>query len=261
MQSLENLFDLKKKIIVITGGYGYLGSVISKGLAEIGARVVVIGQDPIKGERFVKTLSQKEEIYFYGCDLKNEQRVDETFNKIYSEIGIIDVLINNANYGKGGKIEDISGEDWQSGIDGTINNYFRCIQKSLNYIRKPGGKIINISSMYGLVSPDPSIYGNSGFNNPPNYGVGKAGIIQLTKYAAVNLAEYGINVNCISPGPFPSTEVQQNKKFISSLIQKVPLKRIGKPDELLGAVILLSSSSSSYINGHNLIVDGGWTIW
>lgn len=261
MKNLEEYFDIKDKIIVVTGGYGYLGGAISKGLANIGAKVIIVGKNQEKGEEFIKLNSKNENMFFFKCDLRQVSNIESIFGRIYADIGTIDVLINNANFGENGKIDNMSDDDWVSGIEGTINNYFRCLQKSLNYIRKPGGRIINIASMYGLVSPDPSIYGDSGFDSPPNYGVGKAAIIQLTKYAAVHIAKDGINVNSISPGAFPSLNTQKNKEFISNLKNKAPLKRIGQPDELLGAIILLSSISSSFITGHNLVVDGGWTIW
>jgi gluconate 5-dehydrogenase len=126
---------------------------------------------------------------------------------------------------------------------------------------KKQGVIINISSMYGIVSPDPRIYGDSGYNNPPDYGAGKAGIIQFTKYAACHLAAKGIRVNAVSPGPFPGAEVQKNEAFITNLKNKVPLGRIGQPADLKGVVVFLASDASSYITGQNIIVDGGWTVW
>jgi len=115
--------------------------------------------------------------------------------------------------------------------------------------------------MYGVVSPDPRIYGDSGYDNPPNYGAGKAAIIQFTRYAACHLAAKGIRVNAISPGPFPNPKVQENKWFISNLKNKVPLGRIGQPGDLKGAVVFLASEGSSYITGQNIVVDGGWTVW
>jgi gluconate 5-dehydrogenase len=123
------------------------------------------------------------------------------------------------------------------------------------------GVIINISSMYGIVSPDSRIYGDSGYNNPPDYGAGKAAIIQFTRYSACHLACDGIRVNTISPGPFPGAEVQQNKTFMSNLENRVPLGRIGRPDDLKGAVVFLASNASSYVTGQNIVVDGGWTVW
>ena len=115
--------------------------------------------------------------------------------------------------------------------------------------------------MYGTVSPDPSIYGDSGYDNPPNYGAGKAAIIQFTRYMACHLAKDGIRVNSVSPGPFPSPEVQENKQFITNLEKKTPLGRIGQPYEIKGIVVFLASAASSYVTGQDIHVDGGWTSW
>ena len=115
--------------------------------------------------------------------------------------------------------------------------------------------------MYGIVSPNPVIYDGTDYANPVNYGAGKAALLQLTRFAAVHLAGKGVRVNAISPGPFPSPAVQRNTTFIKRLEEKVPLGRIGQPEELKGAVVFLASDAASYITGHNLVVDGGWTIW
>jgi gluconate 5-dehydrogenase len=261
MYTLENIFDIKNKTVLITGGYGYLGSGISKALIDLDALVIVLGRDEEKGHKLSNEVSYKENIFFYKCDVSDYNNIKSVFEKIKKEQDTIDILINNASYGSSKKFEEFEEEEWKNGIDGTINNYFRVTKSFLPLLKKPGAKIINIASMYGMVSPDPKIYGNSGFDNPANYGAGKAAIIQFTKYLAVHLAKDGINVNCISPGPFPSKKVQENKKFIEQLNSKVPLNRIGQPNELIGAVLLLASDASSYINGHNLVVDGGWTIW
>lgn len=261
MYKLSKIFDVKNKKFIITGGYGYLGTEMCKALTDLGALVYILGRDSEKGNNLVKSLSNPQNALFVNCDLKNYLEVKKAFKTIEAEVGQIDVLINNANYGFAKKFDLFSNDEWNLGIDGTINNYFRTIQSAIKVIKKPGGRIINIASMYGMVSPDPSIYGDSGFDNPANYGAGKAAIIQLTKYLAVHLSKDGINVNSISPGTFPSVSVQKNQEFINQLNKKVPLNRIGKPKELIGAILLLSSSASSYINGHNLVVDGGWTIW
>ena len=156
----------------------------------------------------------------------------------------------------------MSEEDWETGINGTINGVFRCTREVIPIMEKNGeGSIINISSMYGKVSPDPSIYEESGFNSLPNYGAGKSAIIQYTKYLACHLAKKRIRVNSVSPGLFPKEEVQKNVKFINQLKKKVPMDRIGLPDELKGTIIFLASNASSYITGENILVDGGWTSW
>jgi gluconate 5-dehydrogenase len=151
---------------------------------------------------------------------------------------------------------------WIKGIDGTINGCYRLTKSVLAHmIRNGGGKIVNVASMYGIVAPDVSIYESNEYYNPANYGVGKAGIIHFTKYVAAVYGKYGINSNSISPGPFPNNKAQLNKDFIDKLIAKVPLNRIGNPNDLKGIILLLASDASGFINGENITVDGGWTSW
>ena len=181
--------------------------------------------------------------------------------KMNKKFGRIDILVNNAFFCPWILLEEVSEKQWLEGLDGTINGVFRCTQAVIPYMKKRGGSIINIASMYGIVSPDPRIYGNSGQNNPPGYGAGKAAIIQFSKYTACHLAGKNIRVNSISPGAFPNRNIQKNKKFISNLKNKIPLGRIGQPDEIQGAVVFLASDASSYVTGQNVVVDGGWTAW
>lgn len=118
------------------------------------------------------------------------------------------------------------------------------------------------SSMYGMVSPNDEVYEAPMNKNPLEYGVGKAGVIQMTKYLAVHWAKQQLRVNCISPGPFPNPAVQQSHPdFIARLARKSPMGRIGIANEIAGPVAFLLSDISSYITGHNLVVDGGWTSW
>ena len=116
--------------------------------------------------------------------------------------------------------------------------------------------------MYGSVSPDPSIYGTSGANNPPHYGAAKAALIQFTRYAACHLASDRIRVNCISPGPFPAAKyLERDPQFAERLSAKNPMGRVGDPMELQGPLLFLASDASSYVTGIDLAVDGGWTAW
>ena len=258
------LFSLRGKVAIITGGAGHLGSAISEGLAEAGANVVITSRNEDRCKELAERLSKKHKIHAIGTvlDIRSMNIVRDCMKEVNREMGAIDILINNAAFSRQGNIETMTEQDWLEGVDGTINSVFRCTQAVVPYMEaQKYGVIINIASMYGIVSPDPRIYGDSGYDNPPNYGAGKAAILQFTRYTACHLATKGIRVNAISPGPFPNPEVQKNRSFISNLENKVPLGRIGQPYELKGAVVFLASEASSYITGQNIIVDGGWTAW
>lgn len=259
MTSLSE-FLLNKKVSIVTGGYGHLGIKISEALRDAGSVVVVAGKDE---DKFNKIFGKAKNIYFVKMDISSGDSIKKAFKKIKKDFNHIDILINSAFYSKGASAEKISDNDWNYGLDGALSSVFRCIREVMPYMKKAkAGNIINISSMYGVISPDFSVYKNAPhFFNAPQYGASKAGVIQLTRYYAVYLAKFGIRVNSISFGPFPSYEVQKNKDFADKLAKKTPLGRIGNAEEVKCPVIFLASPASSYVTGHNLIVDGGWTIW
>ena len=174
------------------------------------------------------------------------------------------MLINNAAQyaGIGKKSEDLTDEDWEKCIDGIAGSTYKCIREVLPYM-KEGGSIVNIASMYGIVSPYLAVYEAPCESSliPVNYCAGKASVIQMTRYFGTYLINRGIRVNSISPGPFPSPKVQENKVFADRLREKNPSHRLGDPDDLRGAVLFLASDASKYVVGQNIQVDGGWTIW
>lgn len=262
--NINKLFDLTGKIVVVTGGAGYLGRAISEGLAEAGAIVYIVSSNEEKCKRFVEELSRKNitQCRSSYLNIQDELSIQDCFSKIIEESGKIDVLINNASFSAPGNVESMTESNWLKGLNGTINGVFRCTKAVLPImLNQQTGNIINISSMYGLVSPNPEIYGASGLNNPPNYGAGKAAINQFTRYMACHYGKYGIRANSVSPGPFPNEEIQKNMSFIEQLKNKNPLGRIGKAEDLKGVMIFLASSASDYITGENICVDGGWTAW
>lgn len=269
---MSDLFSLEGKVIVFTGGAGYLGSCMVKELLAFGAKVVIAdiadkAPDEIVGDKVLNG-----NLKVIRCNLSSTEAVAGMFKKVKEDYGRIDVLVNCAVYGGGipgtiGKtmgavIEQISDEVFRNGIEGTLDVTFRCIREVLPYFNESGkGNIINFGSMYGMVSPDPGIYGTSGQNNPPPYGPGKAAVLQLTRYCAAHLAGKNIRVNSISPGPFPNPKGLVGEEFKQRLESKTMLGRIGVPEELSGALILLASEASSYMTGSNIVVDGGWTAW
>jgi len=254
------------KVAIVTGGYSYLGSTFTEVLAEADANVVIAGRNLKKAELLISRIGEKlpgSRIDFVYMDISSTESIRSAFREVWEKHNRIDILVNNAVYCKNNKLDLMKDEERSYGVDGTLNSIFRCMRKVIPYMkRQNSGNIVNIASMYGIVSPDFKIYEkNEAFLNPPNYGAAKAGVIQLTKYSAVYLAKYNIRVNTISPGPFPSEKVQESKDFLHYLSLKTPLGRIGKLEELKGALIFLASNASSYVTGHNLVVDGGWTIW
>jgi gluconate 5-dehydrogenase len=263
--SLKSLFDLSGKTAVVTGGAGWLGTAISEALAELGASVYVASRSQSKRdlaiEEVIKVLPEAK-IHGITLDITDRSSVERCFSDVSAQKGSIDILINNAYSGGSGSIEQTTDQDWATTIDAGLTGYQRCIQAALPYLKaSAGGTVVNIASMYGLVAPYPDLYEGNHFLNPPAYGAAKAAIIQLTRYSAVHLAQYGLRVNCISPGPFPAPKVQENATFVQRLAAKTPLGRVGRPSELKGAVAYLSSPASSYVTGQNIVVDGGWTCW
>jgi len=257
----QNLFSLHGKVILITGGYGYLGKSITEGLLQSDATVVIMGRSPEKFQAAFPVPSAQ--LYFQATDIASTESIKESLALIIAKFKKIDVFINNAFYNKGNKPLDITDEDFAFSLDGNLGSVYRCIREVVPYmLESKGGRIINVSSMYGLVSPDFGVYaGLEQFQNPPHYGAAKAGVLQLTRYFACYLGKNNILVNAVTPGPFPNETVQQNEKFISNLNAKSPLGRIGKPDELKGIFIFLCSDQATYITGQNFVVDGGWTAW
>ncbi len=259
------LFRLDGRTAIVTGGAGHLGAAMVEALAEAGANVAVVGRELGKTRALasrVGTGNPKTSVKAFRIDVTDRAAVRRGFRGIVNDFGRLDILVNNAYAGASGRLESMSDRDWASALESGLSSAFRCTQEALPALARAGhGAVLNVGSMYGIVSPDPRIYRGTDLASPPNYGAAKGGLLQFTRYCAVHLAPYGIRVNALSPGPFPKPAVQRERWFVRELARKTPLGRIGRPEELKAAVVFLCSDASSYVTGHNLVVDGGWTAW
>lgn len=261
MVKLESIYSIKDKIIVISGATGYLGSAMCEHLSKAKAKVIVLSRDIKKARNLCEKINIPIQQAF-ELDVSSDESIKKCFEMIISLFGKIDILVNNACFTKLANFRNHTRRDWEINFDGTVVSTDMMVQEVLKYmIPNKKGKIINISSMYGIVSPDESIYKNEESVNPIAYGVGKAGIIQYTKYAAMKLAKYNISVNSVSYGPFPNLANVKDENFLNALSRKTFLKRVGLSKEATSVIYFLSLDESSYITGQNIIVDGGWTSW
>ena len=254
---LNHLFRLAGKTVLVTGACGQLGKVFCQGFLDAGS--VVIGVDLNLAQNCV---IQDDNISYFSLDIVNKKSVKNIFNDLFKKHTSIDVLINNAGVSTFESFENRSEEsfDWVSGVN--LKGPFLCIQEYFKHQKNNKcGNVVNIASIYGLISPDPKMYRKGDRKNSEVYGATKAGIIQMTKYFAVHLAEKNIRVNAVSPGGIFNTENPQSEYFIGEYSKRNPMGKMANAEEIMGAVLYLVSDASSYVTGHNLVVDGGMSCW
>lgn len=265
-------FSLENKCALVFGGAGYLGSATVQMMLDLGARVVVADLFPDYSAEHIASFKAHPNCRLVHCDVSRTQDVRKAFQAGEEAFGLINVMVNFAVYMgaavadninmKGFSIESTSDEDFDHSVQGVLGSSFRVIREAVPFLQKNKDScIVNTSSMYGMVSPDPSIYGDSGQNNPVFYGAGKAGVLQLSRYAAAHLAYKGIRVNCVTPGPFPAPRKLPPADFMAKLAGKTMLGRTGLSAEIAGAYCYLVSDTASFTTGANIVVDGGWTAW
>lgn len=241
---------LTGKVVIVTGGSGLIGNSIIK-------RIIEEGGIAINAEINVIT---NLDIGLINCDITSQNSVEECIIHIIDRYGRIDGWVNNAyprttDWSK--KFEDIPLLSWKKNIDMQLNSIFICCQLVLAQMKKQrSGSIVNISSIYGVVGPDFSVYDGTDMTMPAAYAAIKGGVVNFTRYLASYYGAFGIRVNCVSPGGIFD---KQSAEFISNYEKKVPMKRLGSPEDVSPSVTFLLGNHSNYITGHNLIVDGGWT--
>lgn len=262
--SLVEMLSFKNKTVMITGGCQNFGLEIATGFAEMGANLVLTSRDLGKARIKAGEIGDKFGVKVSGLemDVTNEKSVVKAFTEAFGTFHEIDALVNNAGgHGAGttGTVDMEPVSAWNDYLAANLTGTFLCIREYSRYMMKKGyGSIVNIASISSLLGRDRTVYeGLQMTPNPIPYTASKAGVIGLTYDAAAYLGKYGIRVNAVSPGGF---ERRQPEKFIKAYSERTMLGRMGRDGlDLKGAVVFLSSDAASYITGHNLYVDGGFS--
>jgi len=273
---IESLFSLEGKVAVITGAAGYFGRAFCHALLEGGAKIVILGRGE-KIKEFGDLLKSKygeKKIDYHMVDFYNTDAYKNCLQKTVKRNRTIDILVNNAfEFSRetgfndpSGSISSISREQWMRGLEAGIYWYAVSTQVIGDKMKNQRfGSIINISSMYAIVSPDPGLYRGTSIFNPPSYSAAKSAVLAFTRYTASFYGECNVRCNAILPGAFPnltgnSYNNPKDKEFVKRLEERTVLKRVGNLEDLKGMLIFLASDASSYITGQGIVVDGGWTI-
>ncbi|MCI8416898.1 MAG: SDR family oxidoreductase [Lachnospiraceae bacterium] len=266
--NVMDLFRLDGKWAVITGGARNLGFDMALALAEAGANVVVTSRNPDSAQKsadFIASHTGREALGM-ALDVRNEQEVQHLVAEILKETGRIDILINNAgnvtSTPETAPLHKRPLEMWQEVIDTNLTGTFLCAKHVTDAYMIPNkaGVIINIGSTAGIIGKDRRVYEGTPMGGATiDYHAAKGGVINMTRDMAAYLAPYNIRVNCISPGGFFRNQPQA---FVDAYSLTFPMGRMGQDGkEMKGAAVYLASEASSFVTGHNLVVDGGLTIW
>lgn len=274
--SMRNLFDLSGRVTIITGGAGLLGYQHAAAVAGLGALPVLIDVSE-SGLAEARHKLQEEtgvEADIFVADITRLEALEDICARIMTRHGRIDVLINNA--ARNPKVENADGknfsrlenfpwEQWQQDLDVGLGGAFNCAKVfGQQMARQNKGVIINIASDLGVIAPDQRLYRLEGCPDdqqpvkPVTYSVVKHGLIGLTKYLATYWCEQGVRCNAVSPG---GVYAGQNDVFVSKLTSLIPMGRMAREDEYRGAIAFLCSDASAYMNGCNLVMDGGRSTW
>lgn len=252
-------FSLKGRIALVSGGAGPLfGSSISTALAEAGATVITASRSLQRNTDYAKGLREKGyDAHGMELDIIDVDSILRLHEQVMKEFGRLDILVNCALARVGGGFETQTPDDWMLSAKGDMVGLFTiCKAFVADMVRQGGGSIINISSIYGVVANEPTLYRGTDMLQPPHYNFVKAGMINFTRHIANYYGRKGVRANCISPGGYFNN---QPEPFVKNYCDRVPLGRMLNSEDIKGAVVFLASDASRYVTGINLMVDGGWT--
>jgi NAD(P)-dependent dehydrogenase (short-subunit alcohol dehydrogenase family) len=259
----DPLFDLSGRVAVVTGGLGQLGRVYCAGLAERGMQVASF--DVASGE-------PPEGVVSYDVDVTDRAALEESLRRVEQELGTPSLLVNNAGLDSPpdapaeevGPFETYPEASFDEVLEVNVKGAFLCCQAVGGTMARAGrGSIVNVSSVYGLLSPVQDLYAfrretGETFFKPVAYSVSKAAVLNLTRYLATYWAKAGVRVNTLT---LAGVWNDQPAAFLEAYEKRVPMGRMLRAEEALGAVVFLASDASSYVTGANVVVDGGWSAW
>ena len=245
---------LKGKVAIVTGSGQGIGKGIALELAREGAKIII---SDINQETINKTVDEMKssgaEVLGVKADVSKAEEINQMVKTVIEKFGRVDVLVNNAGIYPFKLLTEMSGEDWDKVLNVNLKGVFNCTKGVLpEMIKQKGGSIVNIASIAGAVV---------GYINLAHYSASKGGVLGFTRSAALELSQYGIRVNAIAPGAIetPGTKIM-GEDALKQFSQMIPLKRLGKPEDIGKAVVFLASEDSSYITGQMIVVDGGHTL-
>lgn len=255
-----DLFSLEGHSIVVTGGAGYFGREICASLRDRGAHVLCVSSrvgafaPPASSGRSGSITSKV-------CDINDEAAFADVIEPFAESHGGLTGLVNCAVRASRGIDLEMPKEVLEETMQGVFVHYFTCARIALRSFGETQGSIVNVASIWGLVSPDPRVYLD--LKNEPSLGLppSEAAILQLTKYMATLLAPRGVRVNAVVPGWFPKKRGPERPDYLAQIEARVPMGRIGRPRDIVGAVIYLLSGASGYMTGQQMVIDGGYTLW
>ena len=258
MKSLDELFGIRGKVVLVTGAAGQLGGALSRAFLDAGATVYGTDKTVEPAHRI-----EHERMKYIALDIVSKEQVNSVLQQVFDAEGKLDILVNNAGVSCFEPFEERPEESFDWVMDVNLKGTFFCIQAYVNQARARGlgGAIVNIASMYGVISPDPRIYTDCARKNSEVYGATKAAVVQMTRYFGAHLAPMKIRVNCVSPGGIFNPDSPQGPDFVKNYSQRCPMGRMAETKEIVGAVVYLASDAASYTTGQNLLVDGGMSCW
>lgn len=250
------MFDLKRKVALITGARRGMGKAHALALAGQGAKVIVTDIDLAECQQVVEEIKNKGgEAIAFKLDVSKSSEINDVFKKAVNHFGRLDILVNNAGIFFPKPALELTEEEWDKMIDIDLKGQFFCAQRAAQeMIKNKWGRIINISS---VASGQVGV----GISGGAHYTAAKAGIIGMSETLAIELAPFRINVNVVAPGAIDTPMLQATNlgpEALKSFLERIPLKRIGKPEEVAALIVFLASEEASYVTGTTFYVDGGW---